>query len=152
MLQYTENGVYGHLEKTPEVQQQKLPIEQNPEHKCTIEKNTQGYRVQSWVSSSRVSAFCENNEPGSAKARSPLLFHSRCRKSLSGINSLNDRCSLSSSRSSTIPSTPVPGTHQPNKYRLDQVSHVSSSPYFPLLANQPAITASPRRACPPAPA
>lgn len=38
MLQYTENGVYGHLEKTPEVQQQKLPIEQNTEHKCTIEQ------------------------------------------------------------------------------------------------------------------
>lgn len=38
MRQYTEKGVYDHLENAPEVQQQKSQIEQNPEHKCTIEQ------------------------------------------------------------------------------------------------------------------
>ena len=38
MQQYTGKGAYDHLENAPEVQQQKLQIEQNPEFKCTIEQ------------------------------------------------------------------------------------------------------------------
>jgi hypothetical protein len=40
MLHYTEKGVYDQLENAPEVQQQKLQIEQNPELTCVLEQKT----------------------------------------------------------------------------------------------------------------
>lgn len=43
MYQYTTKGIYDALENAPEVQQLKLQIEQNPDHKCTLERK--GLRV-----------------------------------------------------------------------------------------------------------